>query len=140
MRWILERHRRGDPLGARELAHFVPRFYGRSFSEILAMPLSEDEARLVVARHYRRASWSELIARADESGAARKVSVWDERRSRSRQRAKQFRRKTAWRLADVLERHPELLTPSVIDIEWRRHWPRWLSMPSRERGRRPRAE
>lgn len=43
----------------RELAHFVPRFYGRPASEILATPITEDEARLVIAREHRRVSWEE---------------------------------------------------------------------------------
>src|SRR5438309_1838922 len=33
VRYVLRRHARGEPFVARELAHFVPRFYGRSASD-----------------------------------------------------------------------------------------------------------
>ena len=33
---IVRRHQRGDPIVARELAHFVPRFFARPMAEILA--------------------------------------------------------------------------------------------------------
>src|SRR5258705_9243506 len=68
-RSIVRRHQRGDPMVARELAHFAPRFYARPMAEILATPITEGEARLVVARHYRRGSWEELIERASASRA-----------------------------------------------------------------------
>src|SRR5687767_1882144 len=47
--YVIRRHRRGDPIVVRELAHYAPRFYGRPASEILATPITEDEARLVIA-------------------------------------------------------------------------------------------
>lgn len=116
---IFRRHQRGDPIVARELAHFVPRFYARSIAEILATLITEDEARLVVARERRRVSWEELIERATASRAMKHESMWD------RQNTPLARARVAVRAHDldaltaILDEHPELLTPSIVDREWR---------------------
>jgi hypothetical protein len=119
-RGTIRRHQRGDPLVARELAHYVPRFYGRPVSEILATPITEDDARLVVARENRRASWEELVERASASRANRDHMTWEgEDTPESRARGAVLAH-DVHALAAILDEHPELLTPSVIDVEWRR--------------------
>ena len=119
-RSVIRRHQRGDPIIARELAHFVPRFYGRSAPEILATPITEDEARLVVAREKRRASWEELVERANASREMQGREVWEGRDTPVARARLAIRTHHINALAAVLDEHPELLTPSVIDREWRR--------------------
>lgn len=116
---IIRRHQRGDTIVARELAHFVPRFYARPIAEILATSITEAEARLVVAREHRRVSWEELIERASASRA------WSERRKWESENTPFARARTAMRTRDVdaldaiLDEHSELLTLSEVDREWR---------------------
>src|SRR5690242_17931589 len=77
VRYVIRRHERGEALVARELAHFVPRFYGRPASEILATSITDDDARLVVAREHRRANWQELVDRANATRFWREQRVWE---------------------------------------------------------------
>jgi hypothetical protein len=117
---IVRRHQRGDPMVARELAHFVPRFFARSNAEILATPITEDEARLVVARERRRTSWEELIERAEATRGWKERRRW-EGTDHPHERARvAVRGHDVAALAALLDEHPELLTPSVVDREWRR--------------------
>lgn len=116
---VVRQHQRGDPLVAHELAHFVPRFFGRPIADILATPITEDEARLVVARERRRGSWEELIERASASRAWKTDRMWE------RAETPQARARIAIRAGDVealnaiLDESPALLSPSAIDREWR---------------------
>ena len=120
-RYIVRQHQRGDGLIARMLAHFVPRFYGRPSAEILATPITEDDARLVFARQHRRASWQELVYRANESRALRdREGPWDSRDTPFFRAARAIAAHDIPALKAILEAHPELLRPSVIEQEWRR--------------------
>jgi hypothetical protein len=116
---VIRRHQRGDPIVARELAHFVPRFYKRPIAEILATPITEDEARLVVARERRRVSWDELTERANASRARYDRSMWESETTPFAQARSAMRDRDLDALAALLDDHPELLTPSVIEREWR---------------------
>jgi hypothetical protein len=57
LRWILRGFTEQWPWVAAALARFVPRFHGRSASEIFASGITEDDARLVAARNHRFPSW-----------------------------------------------------------------------------------
>jgi hypothetical protein len=116
---IIRRHKRGDPIAARELAHFVPRFYARPIAEILATPITEDEARLVVAREHRRVSWEELIERASASRARRDQRLWEDANIPFSRARIAMRDHDVDALAAILDEHPELLTPSIVDREQR---------------------
>jgi hypothetical protein len=116
---IVKRHQRGDPIVARELAHFVPRFYARPIAEILATPITEDEARLVVARERRRVSWEELIKRASASRVRHDQRVWEDANLPLSRARTIMREHDVDALAALLDEHPELLTPSVVEREWR---------------------
>jgi hypothetical protein len=118
-RYIIRRHQRGDPIVARELAHFAPRFYGRPVSEILATPITDDDARLVVAREHRRASWDELVDLTNASRARRDRTMWEDDRTPFARARSAIRAADVEALAAILDEHPELLTPSVVDSEWR---------------------
>ena len=119
-RGTMRRHQRGDPIVARELAHFVPRFYGRPLSEILATPIAEDEARLVVARERRLASWEELVERATTSRSVSDRITWEGKNTPLERARRAILDRDVDVLGTILDEHPELLTPSVIDREWRR--------------------
>jgi hypothetical protein len=118
-RGIVRRQQRGDPIVARQLAHFVPRFYGQRTAEILATPITLDEARLLVAREARRVSWEELTERANASRAWREHNTWDSADTPRARARNAIRDSDVVALAQLLDAHPELLTPSVIDREWR---------------------
>ena len=118
-RSVIRRHLRGDPFVARELAHFVPRFYGRPASEILATAITEEEARLVVARDNRRTSWEELVERASDSRAWHDRLQWQSKSAPFERARHAIRDRDVDALAAILDEHPELLTPSLIDREWR---------------------
>jgi carboxypeptidase C (cathepsin A) len=116
----IRRHQRGDPVTARLLSHFVPRFYGRSAAEILATPITEHDAKLVVAREHRRVSWAELVERARASNVQKDGTVWEGQNTPLARASDAIRDHDAGALAAILDQHPELLAPSVIDREWRR--------------------
>ena len=118
-RYVIQRHQRGDPFVARELAHFVPRFYGRPAAEILATPITDDDARLVVAREQRRASWEELVERANASRARRDRTMWEDEHTPFARARSAIRAADVEALAAIIDEHPELLTPSAVDSEWR---------------------
>jgi hypothetical protein len=120
-RSLLRQHQRGDALVGQMLAHFVPRFYGRPVAEILATPITEDDARLAFARQHRRASWQELVERANASRAMyEREGPWESRDTPWRRAWEAVRSHDIPALKDLLDAHPELLKPSVIDQEWRR--------------------
>jgi hypothetical protein len=118
-RGVIRRHQRGDAIVARELAHFVPRFYGRRASEILATPITQDDARLVVAREKRRVSWEELVERASASRANHHRITWEGENAPASRARRAILAHDVDALAAILDEHPELLTPSIIDVEWR---------------------
>jgi hypothetical protein len=118
---VVRRHQRGDETVGRMLAHFVPRFYGRPVAEILATPITDDDARLVIARERRRASWQELVERANEYRAQDdSEGPWESRDTPFSRAGAAIRAHDIPTLKAVLDAHPELLQPSVIDLEWGR--------------------
>lgn len=118
-RSVMRRHARGDDIVARELAHFVPRCYARPIAQILATPITEDEARLVVARERRRASWAEFLERASASRIWRDHTASEGEASPARRARLAIRHHDVSVLATVINEHPDLLTPSPIDRELR---------------------
>lgn len=115
----LHRHQRGDPLIARELARFVPRFYGRPIADIIGTSISLDEARLVAARERRRVSWEELVERAQASREWKHQRMWQGPGTPIEAARTAIRAHDVDALAALLDAHPELLQPSIPDREWR---------------------
>jgi hypothetical protein len=72
---ILLWHQRRLPLGAQLIATFLPRLYGRPVEQVLDSTLTEEDARFIVARQERRASWEELAAQAPTLEQAKSESL-----------------------------------------------------------------
>ena len=115
VRRLLARHGTGDPQVGRQLAAYVPRFYGVRPEAALAGALTEDDARLAVARQYGFASWEAALAGA---GVEERERQGPAREGASPHR-RAFEAMAAANLA-ALERvvaaHPELLRPSADDV------------------------
>lgn len=105
----------------RGLAAFVPRFYGRSDAEILATPITEADAQLVVARTERFPSWDALV---EQAGEPREWSIEAEKEDIARYMGRlgaikvealdAIRRRDLEALTRLVDAHPELVeTPSA---------------------------
>lgn len=109
--FIAQHARRGRWAG-RALAAYVPRFYGLPLEDVFASTITEDEARLAIARAHGAPSWAVMIERLDENERARAV----ERENDPIRRASEA---MANGDVDALERivaeHPPLLHPSEMD-------------------------
>ncbi len=98
-------------------ASYIPRFYGLSDAEIFAAGITEEEARLIVARRWRFPSWETLTThRSDVVGARPKDP--------SEQSAHAWRPSRGESIAEALRTRPDLRrapTPSTPyeDYEWK---------------------
>ena len=70
---IIAEHRDRRAWTAMMLGSFVPRFYGANIEEIFAASVTEDDARLVVAREHGFARWEDMIAYA---GTVKQRDPW----------------------------------------------------------------
>lgn len=73
---LLDAQRAGKMRAARELAAYVPRFYGSKASDILSAEITEDDARLAVARGFGYPSWDELMVQS-VADAQRRDGGWN---------------------------------------------------------------
>ncbi|MEO7366721.1 MAG: hypothetical protein ABIZ36_02110 [Gemmatimonadaceae bacterium] len=113
VRALLDNQEKGRMMAARTIAAYVPRLYGARIDEILGSTLSEDEARLAVARSMGFSSWDVLLSRGQSETRPRETGMEvDPMRNAS----------TAMAAADlndlqnVVQKHPELLHPSDVDV------------------------
>ena len=67
VRALLKEHANRSVHTGRELAEFVPRFFGVPLADVFAATVTEDEAKLAVARRMCFPTWNALIERAGES-------------------------------------------------------------------------
>lgn len=120
-RRIVRGHQHGDAMVGQMLAHFVPRFYGRGVAEVLSSSITDDDARLVAARWHRRVSWQELVERGSASRARmEREGPWESRDTPFLRAGRAIASHDIPTLRAVLDAHPELVEPSVVDQEWRR--------------------
>ena len=110
VRRILHDHRERGPYAWRALAAYVPRFYGMRAEEVFAATVSEDEARLAVARMSGSQSWEMLLERA---GEPRRELDWEV--DPMRLAAKAMDSANLDELKRVVEAHPDLLHPSEYE-------------------------
>lgn len=122
MRQVIRAHAAGQPYVTRGLAAFVPRFYGRSDAEIFATPITEVDAKLVVARMQRFPNWEALIDQAQDEPRDASVSIEAQMKASFERRHgaplvdafEAIKRRDLASLERLIDAHPELVqTPPV---------------------------
>ncbi|MGH7551804.1 MAG: hypothetical protein ACREMQ_02100, partial [Longimicrobiales bacterium] len=98
----------------RALASYVPRFYGMRLEEVFASALTEDDARLAVARSNGFPSWEVLLERT-AAEARKRPDEWEVDPIRYASRAMEAA--DLDELRRVVEAHPDLLEPSDKDVD-----------------------
>jgi hypothetical protein len=112
-RSMLAGHGRRSTRAGRALAAYVPRFYGFSVDEVFAHIVSDDDARLAVARLRGAPSWAVLLERL-ESNARTRPRDWEV--DPMREAIEAMAQADVSALERVVAAHPQLLTPSEFDI------------------------
>lgn len=119
--WIRNGQTKGLEFYAQTIATYLPRLYGKTNAEVLASPISDDEARFVAAREYGFANWADAASHA-ATDPYEGMSP-DERRSASQTRIQQHRASPAGlmldairtmdvaRVRELIAAHPELTNP-----------------------------
>jgi hypothetical protein len=113
IRGLLAEHRDRRAWAGRALAAYVPRFYGMRTDEVFASAITEDDARLAVARMNGFPSWEVLLERT-ASELRRRPLEWET--SAARYAGIAMEKSDLDELRRVVEAHPELLHPSDDDL------------------------
>ena len=103
---ILAEHRMRRGAGGRAFAAYVPRFYGMPIDEIFAATVTEDDARLAVARMYGFTTWDVLLEQI-QIGVASREDEWHVHPMKHAGIA--IRAANLAELQRVLAAHPELI-------------------------------
>jgi hypothetical protein len=130
-RRLLARHGARRSPAARALAAYVPRFYGLSLDEVFASTVTEEEARLAVARGHGAPSWEVFLERLDGNARTRPVD-WDA--DPMRETVAAMKAADVHALRRVLAVHGELLDPSEYDISAGRTLMRMALAQERKQG------
>ena len=109
VRGLLVEHRERRVLAWRALASYVPQFYGMRANEVFASTVTEDDARLAVARRSGFPSWEVLLERTSAELRRRPVE-WDV--DPMQYAAKAIEAADVAELSRVVEANPDLLHPS----------------------------
>lgn len=113
VRGLLAEHGGRRAWAGRALASYVPRFYGMRVDDVFASTVTEDDARLAVARMSGFPSWDVLLERT----AAERRQRPDEWEVNPRQYAgKAMEAADLEELRRVVDAHPDLLHPSDYDV------------------------
>jgi len=112
VRNLLAGHRDRRPHAARQLAAYVPRFYGMHVDDIFASAVTEDEARLAVARSNGFPSWRVLLDAPESEPLHRYESEVDPMRSVG----EAMRAADLNELKRVIETHPDVLHPTDYEV------------------------
>jgi hypothetical protein len=103
------------PWVAFALGAYVPRFYGLRADDIFRETLSDDDARLVVARMNGSSSWETLMERARQGdGRLEESKVWEVDPMRLAGEA--IRAGDLDQLRRLVDVHPDLLHPPEADV------------------------
>jgi hypothetical protein len=111
VRGVLAAHRAGRTWVARALAAYVPRLYGVRAHDVFASPITEEEARLAVARTSGAPSWQVLLERAAGIPQPRGWGADPHREAAAAMAAGDLEA-----LERIVAAHPELLRPSNQDV------------------------
>jgi hypothetical protein len=106
VRGLLAEHRLRRGAGARAFAAYVPRFYGMRLEEVFAATVTEEDARLAVARMNGAATWDVLLEQIDKT-IHRRHDDWKVHPLKRVGNA--IKAADLEELKRVLEAHPELL-------------------------------
>jgi hypothetical protein len=109
VRSLLIEHRERRISAGRLLVTYAPRFYGMRVAEVFDTEVTVDDARTVVARERGYNNWETMLADSAKHGQER----WNDNPVALAGRA--LRAFDMDELARVIERHPELRTPSPVD-------------------------
>ncbi len=118
-RSVLRRHASRDEYIARDMAQYLPHCYGKDFAEIFATAITLDDARLVVARQYRCASWDALLQHVAATTQWQDQRRWEASDSPMQCARAAIRTSDVVALSAVLDAHPDLVTPSDVDVHYR---------------------
>jgi hypothetical protein len=111
VRSFLAEHGARSASAGRALAAYVPRFYGLRPDEALDTPITEDDARLAVARMYGASSWEVLLERA--AWGQQQPGPW---KDPWRDAASAMAAHDLTALEQIVSAHPELLRPTHQDV------------------------
>ena len=116
VRTLLAEHRDRRVWVARQLAAYVPRFYGMRIEDVFAAAVTEDDARLAYARSEGFPSWEVILEEAATIAAdmRRHDTPWEH--DPMRYAAQAMEAGDLAELQRVIEKHPDLLAPS--EYEW----------------------
>jgi hypothetical protein len=106
VRSLIRDHADGRVWVGRSLAAYVPRFYGWRLEDVFASAVTEDDARLAVARQFGCPSWEVLQERSRES-TAHPITDW--RRTEFSHARKAMEAGDLDALKRVVDSHPDLL-------------------------------
>ena len=112
VRSLLAGHRARRGTAGRALAAYVPRFYGLRPDDVFAAQVTEDDARLAVARMYCAPSWEVLLERAADEWVW--PGPWE--RDPFRDAAPALAAGDLDALERIVAAHPALLHPSAQDV------------------------
>lgn len=110
---LLAEQQAQSPWAARALAAYVPRYYGLSLDVVLTSTISEDDARLAVARMHGAPSWAVLLERLEGNARAR-PGDWEADPMPLAREAIVAGDLSA--LERIVSEHPTLLRPSEYDL------------------------
>jgi hypothetical protein len=108
VRSLLAEHRQRRAWPGRALASYVPQFYGMRAADVFAATLTEDDARLAVARMNGFPSWEVMLERVAEG--REHGNEWEH--DPMRYAGKAIEAADLDELRRVIEAHPDLLRPS----------------------------
>ena len=113
VRSLLVEHRDRRVWAGRAFASYVPRFYGMRVDEVFASTVTEDDARLAVARSSGFPSWEVLLERT-AAEIRQRPGEWDV--DPMQHAGKAMEAADLDELKRVVEGHPDLLHPSDYDV------------------------
>lgn len=116
---VVRSHAHRDHYVAREPLQYVPHCYGRSFDDVFAATITLDDARMVVARRNRCASWDALLENVTATAQWQQQRRWEDASSALQRARAAIRSSDASALTAVPNAHPDVVIPSEVDRAYR---------------------
>lgn len=116
VRSMLKQHETGYGWAARTLAAYVPKFFGMRPEELSGCAVTEDDARLAVARSTGNPSWAALL---EQIATAPPESEDEWEIPPIQKAAKAIEERNLSKLRQVVAAHPELLHPAQQEAQRR---------------------